>query len=112
MVGFTHPPMPFSNRRDFAFIFVFLLILFFLTIFLSRQEKASSNLIRVFFYLSGSVISLLIVGRSVEFPLIIHLTFFVVSIVLIVLYLAFDWRLARAAPEPTGKDPGRSVSMP
>ena len=74
---------------------LYLSILFFLTVLLGRKKKIRGDRALVCFYLSGSLISVVIAGRAPDEPLLFFLSSFTTSVVIVVIYLAIDWRLAR-----------------
>ncbi len=73
----------------------YLSILFFLTMLLGRQKNIRGDLALVCFYLSGSLISVVIAGRAPDEPLLFFLSSFITSVVIVIIYLVIDWRLAR-----------------
>ncbi len=75
---------------------VYLSILFLFTTFLSWQKAVRGDLVLICFYLLGSGLAALIVGRGDDVSFLTFIFHFIVFAVVVVFYLVVDWRLAKA----------------
>lgn len=54
----------------------------------------------------GSLISVVIAGRAPDEPLLFFLSSFITSVVIVIVYLVIDWRLARGPKRPAATTDG------
>jgi hypothetical protein len=73
---------------------MYLVSFFLLSGFLSRQGKKYSFIAPAGIYLLGSVISSFIHRGFKQEPILLYLACFFFSVLLVVIYIAIDWRLA------------------